>query len=165
MKIFKRILLVLLVVLILIQFFRPQRNISASPSPADISTIYPVPANVGSILKKACYDCHSNNTNYPWYANVQPIAWWLNDHVEEGKRGLNFSEFASYRLRKQYHKLEEVIDEVKKGDMPLQSYTLIHADARLTAEDRNALTNWADAIRDTMQAKYPVDSLIQKRRK
>lgn len=88
MKIFKRILLVLLVVLILIQFFRPQRNISASPSPADISTIYPVPANVGSILKKACYDCHSNNTNYPWYANVQPIAWWLNDHVEEGKRGL-----------------------------------------------------------------------------
>ncbi len=89
----------------------------------------------------------------------------MNDHVEEGKRGLNFSEFASYRLRKQYHKLEEVIDEVKKGDMPLQSYTLIHADARLTAEDRNALTNWADAIRDTMQAKYPVDSLIQKRRK
>lgn len=139
MKIFKRILLVLLVVLILIQFFRPQRNISASPSPADISTIYPVPANVGSILKKACYDCLATIQIIHGMANVQPIAWWLNDHVEEGKRGLNFSEFASYRLRKQYHKLQEVIDEVKKGDMPLQSYTLIHADARLTAEDRNRL--------------------------
>ncbi len=129
MKNFKRILVILLIVLILIQFIHPERNLSASPSPAGISTIYPVSANVGTILKEACYDCHSNNTRYPWYANVQPVAWWLDDHTREGKRGLNFSEFASYRIGRQYRKLEQVIDEVKKGDMPLQSYTLIHTDA------------------------------------
>ena len=163
MKTFKRTLVILLIVLILIQFVRPARNISASQSPADISTIYPVSANVGFVLKKACYDCHSNNTGYPWYANVQPVVWWLDDHIKEGKRGLNFSEFASYRIGRQYRKLEEVIDEVKKGDMPLQSYTIVHTDARLTWEEQVMLTSWADAIRDTIRAKYPVDSLIRKK--
>jgi len=165
MKTFKRILVVLLIVLILIQFFQPARNISASQSPANISTIYPVSANVGTVLKKACYDCHSNNTRYPWYANVQPVAWWLNDHIKEGKRGLNFSEFASYRIGKQYRKLDEVIDEVKKGDMPLQSYTIIHTDAKLTKEEKVMLTRWADALRDTIRTKYPPDSLIRKKQR
>lgn len=164
MRTFKRILVALLVVFILIQFIRSERNIFASPSPADISTVYTIPANVSTVLKKACYDCHSNNTRYPWYANVQPVAWWLNNHIHEGKRGLNFSEFTSYRIGKQYRKLDDVIDEVKKGDMPLQSYTLIHTNARLTAEEKAVLTNWANAIRDTIQSKYPADSLIQKNR-
>ena len=163
MKTFKRILVILLIVLILIQFFRPAQNRSVSPSPADISTIYPVSANVNSVLEKACYDCHSNNTRYPWYANIQPVAWWLDDHIREGKHDLNFSVFASYRIGKQYRKLEEVIDLVKKGDMPLQSYTIVHTDAKLTREEKVLLTSWTDALRDTIRAKYPPDSLIRKK--
>jgi len=163
MKTFKRILVILLIVLILIQFFRPARNISAGPSPADISTIYPVSANVNSVLEKACYDCHSNNTRYPWYVNIQPVAWWLDDHIREGKHDLNFSEFASYRIGKQYRKLEEVIDLVKKGDMPLQSYTIVHTDAKLTREEKVLLTSWADTLRNSIRQKYPPDSLIRKK--
>ncbi len=163
MKTFKRMLVILLIVLIAIQFFRPARNRSASPSPADISTIYPVSANVNSVLEKACYDCHSNNTRYPWYANIQPVAWWLDDHIREGKHDLNFSEFASYRIGKQYRKLEEVIDLVKQGDMPLQSYTIVHTDAKLTREEKVLLTSWTDALRDTIRAKYPPDSLNRKK--
>ena len=104
--------------------------------------MYPVPENVEQILVKACNDCHSNSTVYPWYAEVQPIAWWLDDHVKDWKKHLNFNEFASYRLAKQYHKLEEVFDEVKGGEMPLESYTVVHRDAKLTDEERTILMDW-----------------------
>ncbi len=91
------------------------------------------------------------------------MAWWLDDHIREGKHDLNFSEFASYRIGKQYRKLEEVIDLVKKGDMPLQSYTIVHTDAKLTREEKVLLTSWTDALRDTIRAKYPPDSLNRKK--
>ncbi len=163
MKVFKTILVVLLIVLIIIQFFHPAKNISTAHSPNDIAVVYNEPDNVRTILNKACNDCHSNNTRYPWYNNIQPVAWWLNDHVQEGKHELNFNEFGTYPIRRQYHKLEDVTDEVKEGDMPLGSYTLIHTGARLTDEEKATLTNWANSIRATIKAKYPADSLIRKR--
>jgi hypothetical protein len=163
MKIVKKILLALLVLLIIIQFFHPAKNASAAAFPNDIAAIYPVPPDVDTILKKACNDCHSNNTRYPWYNNIQPVAWWLDSHVKDGKRGLNFNEFATYRLSKQYHRMDDIIDEVKKGDMPLGSYTLIHTDAKLTEQEKQTLYSWARAIKDSMKAKYPVDSLIRKK--
>src|SRR4051812_32405218 len=126
MKKGKFILFLLLFVLIGIQFFRPERNIHEGAPGKDIGSYYAVPAEVGPILKKACFDCHSNNTRYPWYANVQPVAWWLNNHIQDGKRELNFDEFGSYSPRKQYHKMEEAAEQVKKGEMPLPSYTWIH---------------------------------------
>ncbi len=161
---FKKILLALLVVLIVLQAFRPEKNNSGNKQ-NDISSLYPVPQNVEQILVKACNDCHSNSTVYPWYAEVQPIAWWLDDHVKDGKKHLNFNEFASYRLAKQYHKLEEVFDEVKGGEMPLESYTIVHGDAKLTTEERNILIDWSVAVRDTMKARFPADSLIMKKKK
>ncbi len=161
---FKKILLALLVVLIVLQAFRPEKNTSGNKQ-NDISTLYPVPDNVEQILVKACNDCHSNSTVYPWYAEVQPIAWWLDDHVKDGKKHLNFNEFASYRLAKQFHKLEEVFDEVKGGEMPLESYTVVHGDAKLTTEERNILLDWSVAVRDTMKARFPADSLIMKKKK
>jgi hypothetical protein len=164
MKIFKKIILALLIVLIIIQFFHPGKNASTAKSPSDIAVLYPVPQNVASILDKACNDCHSNNTRHPWYNNIQPIAWWLDDHIREGKRELNFNEFASYRIGRQYRKLEEVIDQVKKDEMPLGSYTFIHTDAKLTDEEKASLTQWAQAIRDTIKAKYPADSLVRKKK-
>ena len=161
---FKKLLLALLVVFLVLQAFRPEKNISGNKE-NDISSLYPVPENVEQILVKACNDCHSNNTVYPWYAEVQPIAWWLDDHVKDGKKHLNFNEFASYRLAKQFHKLEEVFDEVKGGEMPLESYTVIHRDAKLTDEERNILMDWSVAVRDTMKARFPADSLIMKKKK
>jgi hypothetical protein len=159
----KKILLLLIAILALIQFIRPTKNISAGTASTDISKLYSMPGDVSTILKKACNDCHSNNTRYPWYAEVQPVAWWLNDHIEEGKEELNFSEFANYRPARQYHKLEEIKKQIDEGEMPLSSYTLIHTDAKLTAAEKQILINWSEGIRNEMKTKYPADSLVMKR--
>ena len=162
MKIFKRILLILLIALLAIQFVRPAKNESTDKS-KHISTLYTVPDHVNTILTKACNDCHTNNTVYPWYAAVQPVTWWLDDHIKEGKSHLNFDEYSTYNLRKQYHKMEEVIEQVKENEMPLNSYTWVHSNAKLSNEERVALTTWAQSVMDTMKAHYPIDSLIRKR--
>lgn len=164
MKIAKRIVLILLVVLIIIQFFHPKKNLSTEKSPDNISAVYHVPANVESILNKACNDCHSNDTRYPWYNNIQPVAWWLDNHISEGKRELNFDEFKTYRPARQYNKLKEVVEQVKEGEMPLGSYTIIHTDAKLTDQEKSTLVNWAESIRNIMKEKYPADSLVRKKR-
>jgi Haem-binding domain len=161
-KIFKRILMALLIIFIAIQFIRPAKNRSEGISANDISTKYPVPDSVQAILKVACYDCHSNNTRYPWYAEIQPVAWWLNNHIKDGKRGLNFSEFTSYRIKKQFHRLDDINKLVKKNEMPLSSYTLIHTDAKLTEGQKLAIAAWATSIRDSIKAHYPPDSLVKK---
>jgi hypothetical protein len=161
-KIIKRILLILLVALIAIQFVRPAKNVSTDQS-RNIKTLYAVPENVHTILTKACNDCHTNNTIYPWYAAVQPVLWWLDDHVKEGKSHLNFDEYTTYNLRRQYHKMEEVIEMVKEKEMPLDSYTWVHRDAKLTDEERVILSSWAQSVMDTMKAQYPIDSLVRKR--
>lgn len=161
--ILKRIFQILLLAFIVIQFIRPEKNKAGGISKNDISTLYPVPANVQAVLKTSCYDCHSNNTFYPWYARIQPVAWWLNDHVVEGKEHMNFSEFASYSLRKQYHKLEETEEMVKKGEMPLDSYLWIHKNAKLNEDQKATIYNWVNATMDSMKARYPIDSLIKKK--
>lgn len=162
-KFFKRLLFLLLIVFVVIQFFRPTKNKAEGMSKNDITTLYAVPEDVHSILKTSCYDCHSNNTVYPWYAEVQPVAWWLNNHIEDGKKDLNFSEFASYRIRRQYKKLEEINDLVKKDDMPLDSYLWIHKDAKLNDQQKLTLATWVNAVRDSIKAHYPADSLVRKK--
>jgi hypothetical protein len=157
----KKLLLVLLVIFIIIQFFRPEKNISIAAATNDITALYAVPADVQQILKTSCYDCHSNNTVYPWYNNIQPVAWWLKNHVDEGKRELNFSEFATYRIGRQYRKLDEINKQVKEDEMPLGSYTLIHTNAKLNSEQKLAVANWVVALRDSIKAHYPADSLVR----
>jgi hypothetical protein len=142
----KRILIALLIILVLIQFIRPQKNIHAGVQPNSILNKYPASAEVKSILEKACFDCHSNNTRYPWYNNIQPVAWWLNDHINEGKRELNFDEFLTYPVKKQFKKIGKAMDEVKEGGMPLSSYTIIHKDAKLTATEKQAFLAWASQV-------------------
>jgi hypothetical protein len=162
-KILKRTFQILLLAFIVIQFIRPAKNKAEGISNNDITKIYPVPADVQSILKTSCYDCHSNSTVYPWYAQVQPVAWWLNSHIKKGKKDLNFSEFKTYSIRKQYRKLEEINDLVKKGAMPLDSYLWIHTDAKLTDQQKLILAGWVTAVRDTIQVIYPADSLARKK--
>jgi hypothetical protein len=151
----KRILLILLLMVVILQFFRPERNEHPGQQPGSIMTLYAASPQVQSILEKACYDCHSNNTRYPWYTNIQPVGLWMQHHVDEGKRGLNFDEFRTYNSRKQAKKLEETIGMVKKGKMPLESYTWIHTDAKLSTEERRTLSAWADSVAKAVQTARP----------
>lgn len=158
MKILKPALLVLVAAFVVLQFIRPERNDVAVDPAMSLTAVFDVPPDVQQMLTVACNDCHSNATRYPWYAEIQPVAWWLNDHITEGRKHLNFSEFGSYRLTRQHHKLEEIGEMVSSGEMPLPSYTLAHWDARLTDEQRKRLVGWAEAMRATLEQQYP-DSL------
>jgi hypothetical protein len=140
----KKIFYVLIAALVIIQFIRPKQNISAGPYPNDISTKFATSDELVSVLKTACYDCHSNNTIYPWYSTVQPVAWWLQDHVNEGKKELNFSEFAAYAAKRQRKKFEEIKEQVEEDEMPLKSYTIIHKNAILTTDQKAAIKKWCD---------------------
>jgi len=160
---FKKILLALLVLLIVIQFIHPSRNISKGEQPNNIANAFNVPAEVKTILDKACMDCHSNNTRYLWYFKIQPVDWWLTHHINEGKRELNFDEYTTKSLRYQFHKMESTVDLVKNGEMPLDSYLWVHKEAILTEPEKSALINWAQGITNEMKAKYPADSLVRKK--
>ena len=159
MKAIKIILILLAVSFVLIQFVRPERNLAEGNSSHEILVAFNVPPDVQQMLRTSCYDCHSNTTRYPWYAEVQPVGWWLNNHIQEARRELNFSEFGAYRLRRQYIKLGQIADQVSEEEMPLPSYTILHADAKLSPERRARLVGWANAMRDSMKAMYPPDSL------
>lgn len=143
----------LLVVLGALQFYRSPRNTGATEGPESIVAREKVPANVRQILARACYDCHSNHTKYPWYAAVQPVAWWLNDHVAEGKSELNFSSFAGYETKRAVRKLRSVADEVHERHMPLKSYLLAHPEAKLTDADVALLTTWAEDLADEIESR------------
>ena len=164
MKLSSKILLAILAVLVIIQFIRPAKNLGGEHA-NDIRTKSPVPENISVILDKSCNNCHSNTTAYPWYAEVQPLAWWIADHVNEGKRELNFSEFTKRRVAIQNHKLEEVIETVKEHEMPLPSYTWLgmHPEANLTDEERVAIADWAAAQMDSLKRTVPADSLVLRR--
>lgn len=142
----KKILFGLVVVLAAAQFVRPQKNLSAGTDPNDINVRHPVPAAVQAVLRRACYDCHSNHTRYPWYAEVQPVGWWLNQHVSNARRHLNFSEFGSYPAKRAAKKMERVAAEVEDHTMPLKSYTWLHAGARLTPAEIKLLVDWAESV-------------------
>lgn len=143
-------LLILLACFILIQFIRPARNESGQALQTDITKMFSVPSKVKAALEVACYDCHSNNTRYPWYSNIQPVGWWLAKHVKEGKEDLNFSEFGAYSSRRQINKLRSIENSIKDGTMPLSSYTLLHQDARLTSEEKALIIAWANKIKNSL---------------
>ena len=163
-KIFKTIGITLIIVLVVIQFIHPERNLSNDTS-NDITKKYTVPDTVQTILRTSCYDCHSNHTEYPWYANIQPVAWWLDHHIDEGKGELNFNTLSSYRIGRQYRKLEKITKEVNDGGMPLSSYTLIHRSAILNDGQKKLVADWANSIHDSIKASYPADSLKMPKRK
>jgi len=162
----KKILMGLLMVLVVIQFFKPEKNDSNDNTYA-ITTKYEVPKEVDEILRVSCNDCHSNNTVYPWYANVQPVAWWLNDHVVDGKRHLNFSEFTNRPIAIQNHKWEETAEMVEKKEMPLKDYTYLglHSEAKLSDEQRELLISWAKSQMSYLKENYPSDSLVMPKRR
>jgi hypothetical protein len=102
------------------------------------------PADVKAILRRSCYDCHSNETDWRWYAYVAPVSWFIVSDVQHGRSQLNFSKWGQYSEKKRRSKAGEIIDEISGGDMPLASYVRVHPSARLAAPEIERLKDWAD---------------------
>lgn len=137
--------------LIVIQFFDTDKNISATPSENAIEKHYQVSSHVQGLLKTSCYDCHSNNTAYPWYSNIQPVKWWLADHVNSGKRHLNFDEFNTYTKERKLKKLDEVAETIREGEMPLTFYTVIHQNAKLSDIQKSEIEQWVKEVKKQIE--------------
>jgi hypothetical protein len=140
-----RIFLVLIPLLLVMQFVPIHHDNPPVESVKTIFAIEKMPANISGILKRSCMDCHSNETRWPWYSYVAPASWIVASDVHEARRKLNFSQWADYGAHKRDHELEEICDEVSGGDMPDTKYTLIHRDARLTQQEREAVCTWTSA--------------------
>ena len=107
--------------------------------------------NISALLQESCYDCHSNNTEYPWYNKVQPVGWFLEDHINEGKEELNFNEWDAYSNRRKNSKLKSIISQVKDDEMPLASYTLIHKDAKLSNSEKTLIIDYMKNLKETLK--------------
>ena len=146
-KIIKKILFIGLIIFLLMQLCQPARNESFElDTNANFTKVYNVPKNVEAILRTSCYDCHSNNTNYPWHSYIQPVRLLMESHIKKGKKDLNFSEFGNYSKRKQANKLDRIIKQIKSNEMPLASYTLIHKKATLTATQKREVIDWINTL-------------------
>ncbi|QJD98596.1 heme-binding domain-containing protein (plasmid) [Mucilaginibacter robiniae] len=142
----KLVLAILVVLLLGLQFMPSYKNESHKQPSAPFVAAYPVPENIESILKRSCYDCHSNNTQYPWYARVQPVRYWLDRHVEQGTEELNFDEFGNYSNRRRRNKLSAIANSLKERSMPLKSYLLIHHNAKINSRDSATIVDWINRI-------------------
>ena len=140
----KLALLLLIVVLIVLQFFQPEKNKGSITQESDLIVVVSVPDSLAEILITSCYDCHSNHTEYPWYSRISPVSWYLYKHVRDGKENLNLSEFGDLSKAEKIGALSDLYDALEAGTMPLQSYMLIHRDARMSQEEIDALLDWAD---------------------
>ena len=154
MRIVKIILVCLAVIFVLIQFVRIDRSNPPIVAENTMETALNVPPDIQQIMSRSCNDCHSNKTVYPWYTQVAPVSWWLRNHIEDGRRELNTSEFATYNVRKKSKKLEEVCEQVKSGEMPLPSYLIVHRSAALSPSEIEALCAWSE----TERAKLPTQT-------
>jgi len=149
-KILKIALLLIVLGLVIAQFFRPERFSTGEVTKDDITNVLQVPDDVQKILKRSCFDCHSNHTIWPWYTNVSPVNWLVYDDVNTGRHKMNFSEWGKLSVSKQSTKLQNICDNIKDGDMPLPKYLLIHRDAVLSQQEKDILCKWADAQADSL---------------
>lgn len=150
-KITKRILFIGTIVFLLMQLYQPSRNEGSKKEMTEsFVRVYTVPENIKTVLRTSCYDCHSNNTYYPWYSNIQPIRFFMDSHIEKGKKDLNFDEFGNYSKRKQTSKLDGIMKQIKSDEMPLSSYTLIHKEAILTTAQKKEVIYWMNKIKDSI---------------
>ena len=149
--IIKKILFIGLIIFLLIQLYQPARNISFEQDiTGNFTKVYNVPKNVEIILRTSCYDCHSNNTYYPWYSYIQPVRFFMESHIKEGKENLNFNEWGNYSDRKQNNKLDRIAKQIKSNEMPLSSYTMIHKNAILTASQKKEVLDWINKTKDSI---------------
>ena len=146
-RLFSFIFIVALIAFVAIQFVNRPEKIAEPVTENDIIELLNVNTEMAGLLKDACYYCHSNQPKYPWYANVAPVSWTIAEHIEDGRDELNFSEWGTYSKRRRDHKLEEMVEEVEVGNMPLPNYVLLHPEANLTAEQFDMLKAWVSEMR------------------
>jgi len=147
----KKVLIIIIVILIGIQFITIDKTNPSADMGKDFITLTSPPNKLGVILKSSCYDCHSNHTKYPWYSNVAPFSWIIKEHVNNGRKYLNFSIWSDYKEKKKDHKLEECIEIVKSGEMPMKGYVMFHEEAEITQDQKMALLNWFGELRDSLK--------------
>ncbi|GGX00324.1 heme-binding domain-containing protein [Salegentibacter mishustinae] len=150
MKTIKIIVLVFFVVFVGIQFVPTNRNQSEVVPKSDFMLVNNVPKDVQDKLKVSCYDCHSNNTAYPWYNKIQPAAWFLEDHIKEGKDELNFNEWGEYSDRRKNSKLRSIISQIEDDEMPLDSYTFIHWDAKFSELEKKEIIKYMTQLKNSL---------------
>lgn len=138
-----RLALIIIALVILIQLYRPERYTTTEITSDEVTNVLNVPDNVQKILKRSCYDCHSNHTKWPWYSAVAPVSWFVISDVSRGHAKMNFSEWGKYSKTKQSIKLDNICDEISQGDMPLKEYLYLHKDAVLSKEEKDILCGWA----------------------
>lgn len=158
----KKVLVVLLMAFIIIQFFPIDRENPPTNEGMDFLTIKNTPESTATLIRNGCYDCHSNETKYPWYTNIQPIAWFLKDHIDEGRKELNFSTFATYEPKRQAHKLFEAAEMVQTGEMPLDSYELGHPEAQFTEAQRNEIIKYFKKVEGDIRLEYSLPAEVVK---
>lgn len=141
----------LLGVIVIAQFFRPERSNPPSDASRDIRAHLQVSSEVDALLQRACQDCHTHNTSWPWYSNISPVSWFVAEHVNDGRRHLNFSDWAKYDAKRADHKLEEMVEVLEDRAMPLPSYLPLHGHARLSDEDIQTLVEWAKTERTRLK--------------
>ena len=147
----KKALLILFLGFILIQFFRIDKTNPPINEGMDFLTIKKTPETIANQIRNSCYDCHSNETKYPWYSNIQPFGWFLKNHIEDGRKHLNFSTFATYEPKRQAHKLYESFEMVEHGEMPMESYLLMHPEAKLSESQKAEIVNYFKRIEDEIR--------------
>lgn len=138
----KKIVTIIILILIGIQFIPLDKKNPKVNKSKEFMTIMKPPANIEKMLRNSCYDCHSNETKYPWYSNIAPVSWLINEHIRNGRRHLNFSIWNDYKGAKKNVKLEECIDMIKSGEMPMQGYVLFHSNADLVLTEKKELLDW-----------------------
>lgn len=138
----KKILLIILALFIFAQFFKPKENEGNLNLTAFIEETKPS-KGIQMMLQDACYDCHSNKTNYPWYNKVTPINFWLAHHIDEGKSELNFSDWMNYSSERKIKKMHELAEEVEEKHMPITPYTFTHPKSKLSEDQITELITWA----------------------
>lgn len=140
-----RVMLVLVILFIGIQVMRPNRTNPLVVS--DMIDELAPPPEVAAALRRGCYDCHSHETRWPWYSAITPLSWYLAHHIEEAREHLNFSQWADYNDPAALHKLEEALEEVEAGEMPLSSYLLLHPAGRWTDDELEAFEAWVETLK------------------
>jgi len=138
--------LLLFLIFIGIQFYRPSKNVQYQSTLDDFLLFEKAPENVVTIIKKSCYDCHSNYTTYNWYHNIAPISWWVDRHAENGKKGLNLSYWAIKDIRDKRSMLAAIAFDITEEKMPLNSYLLLHPNKKLSKEDEKLIMDWLYTI-------------------
>jgi len=150
MKILKIILLILLILFVGIQFIPTKRNQNDVVPNTDFMLVNNVPKDIKNKLQVSCYDCHSNNTQYPWYSKIQPGAWFMENHIKDGKTELNFSEWDSLSNRRKKSKLKSIISQIEDNEMPLSSYTLIHRNAIFSEAEKQRITTYLTELKSNL---------------